>query len=86
MTDHAKLRILERGILEDEIQRIIDNPIHTVYDKYEENYKSYGIVDNKYNKKYIIIVHNSLNSNPVRIITGMITSKGGLKRYGFNNI
>lgn len=73
----------------DEIQRIIDNPIHTVYDKYEENYKSYGIVDNKYNKynkKYIIIVHNSLNSNPVRIITGMITSKGGLKRYGFNNI
>jgi hypothetical protein len=51
--------------------------------------KSYGIIDNKYdtnNKKYIVIVHNSLNSNPVKIITGMVTSKEGLKRFGFNNI
>ena len=51
--------------------------------------KSYGIIDNKYdtnNKKYIVIVHNSLNSNPVKIITGTVTSKEGLKRFGFNNI
>ena len=40
--------------------------------------------DNVDNKKKI--VHNSLNSNPVKIITGMVTSKGGLKRFGFNNI
>ena len=51
--------------------------------------KSYGIIDNKYdtnNKKYIVIVHNSLNPNPVKIITGKVTSKEGLKRFGFNNI
>lgn len=87
--DHAKIRILERGILQEDVQTIINNPIQTVYDDYEENCKSYGIIEDKYNKnnkKYIIIVHNSLNSDPVKIITGMVTSKGGLKRFGFNNI
>jgi hypothetical protein len=87
--DHAKIRILERGILEEEVKMIINNPIQTIFDDYEENYKSYGIIEDKYNannKKYIVIVHNSLNSNPVKIITGMVTSKGGLKRFGFNNI
>ena len=87
--DHAKIRILERGILEEDVQKIINNPIQTVYDDYEENYKSYGIIEDKYKenrKRYVIIVHNDLNSDPVKIITGMVTSKGGLKRFGFNNI
>jgi len=87
--DHAKIRILERGILEEDVKMVINNPIQTVFDAYEENFKSYGIIEDKYNtnnKKYIVIVHNSLNSNPVKIITGMVTSRGGLKRFGFNNI
>ena len=82
LTDHAKIRIIERNISEEDIQMIIDNPINTVYDDYEENYKSYGVVDEKYNnKKYMIVVHNGLNSNPVKIITAMYVSKGGLKRW-----
>ena len=50
---------------------------------------SYGIVIDKYNKDkkmYIMIVHNSLNLNPVKIITVMKTSKGGLKAIGFDNL
>lgn len=81
LTDHAKIRIIERNISEEDIQMIIDNPINTVYDEYEENYKSYGVVDEKYNKKYMIVVHNGLNSNPVKVITAMYVSKSGLKRW-----
>jgi hypothetical protein len=89
LTGHGKSQLFIRGILDQDIKTVINNPIQTVYDEYEENYKSYGIIEDKYNKnnkKYIIIVHNSLNSDPVNIITGMVTSKGGLKRFGFDNI
>ena len=75
--------------MEQDVETVVNNPIQTVYDDYEENYKSYGIIEDKYidnRKKYLIIVHNGLNSNPVKIITGMVISQGGLKRFGFNNI
>jgi len=85
---HAKIRMLERNISEEDIERIINNPIQTVYDEYEENYKSYGLVYDKYNKDnklFLLIVHTDLrqdlNSNPVKIITAMYVNKGGLKRW-----
>ena len=39
MSDHAYRRALERGISDEDIQRIINNPIDTIYDTYEENYE-----------------------------------------------
>jgi len=89
MTDHAKIRALERGISKDDIVRIINDPAETIYDNYEENYKSYGIITDPYNPNrtyYVIIVHNSLKADYVAIITVMITGKGGLKTHGFSNI
>ncbi|MGD1837384.1 MAG: DUF4258 domain-containing protein [Nitrososphaeraceae archaeon] len=64
LTDHAKLRAIERGISEDDIKMIINKPVETIYDKYEENFKSYVIVIDKYDNnktKYIMIIHNDLN-------------------------
>ena len=34
--DHAKIRILGRDILEEDVKMVINNPIQTVFDEYEE--------------------------------------------------
>ena len=85
MTAHARIRALERGIDEIDIERIINSPIETIYDRYEETYKSYGIAVNHYTgeSRYIIIIHTAFNKY-VTIITVMWTDKGGLKEYGFS--
>jgi uncharacterized DUF497 family protein len=87
MTTHARTRALERGIDLDDIERIINSPMQTIYAEYEERYKSYGIVTKPYSKevRYLIIVHTILNKY-VTIISVMYTSKGGLQEHGFSNI
>jgi Domain of unknown function (DUF4258) len=88
MSDHATFQAIRRNISEEDIERIINSPIETVYDSYEENYKSYGIVEDKYNrnqKLYLLIVHTNLqdhlNYNSVKIITVMYVNRGGLAKW-----
>jgi hypothetical protein len=87
MTAHAREKIIARGIDAMDIQRIINEPIETIYNEYEETYKSYGRARDPYTKKpyYVIIIHTTLNKY-VTIITVMFTDKGGLKFHGFSKL
>jgi len=84
---HAKERALARGVDELDIERIINSPLETIYNEYEETYKSYGEAIDPYTKKpsYLIIIHTILNKY-VTIITVMWTNKGGLKAHGFTKL
>jgi hypothetical protein len=88
LSDHAKGRIISRGVEESDIVRIINMPLETIYDEYEEDYKTYGTAIDPYTKEsfYLIIVHTALNTH-VKIITIMwVNSEGGLRAHGFSNL
>jgi uncharacterized DUF497 family protein len=87
MTAHAKERALHRGVDQTDIERIINSPTETIYDEYEENYKSYGLANDPYTKedRYLVIFHTILNKY-VKIISVMWTDKGGLQRHGFSKL
>ncbi len=80
-------RAFERGVLEEDIIYIINNPSQTIYDDERKNYKSYGKIIDPYTKeeKYLVIAHNKLNTT-VYIYTVMWTNHGGLKFYGFRDL
>ena len=52
---------------------------------YEENHKCYGKEPGKDNR-YIKIIYTKLNNNTLKVITVMITDKGGLRASGFSNL
>ena len=87
MTTHAMQRALERGIEKVDVERVINLPIETIYSKHEQNYKSYGLVNNPYTKeeRHLIVIHTILNKD-VKIISVMWGARGGLKRHGFRNL
>ena|SRR5215213_9809329 len=87
ITAHAREKTIARGIDAMDIQRIINEPIETIYNEYEETYKSYGEAIDPYTKKpyYVIMIHTALNKY-VTIISVMFTDKGGLKFHGFSKL
>lgn len=87
MTGHATQRSLSRGVVIADIEKVINFPEETIYDDYEETYKSYGRIIDPYTKqsRYLIIVHTGFNKH-VKVITLMwVNSKGGLKAHGFSS-
>lgn len=88
MTAHAKQQALIRGVDEREVERIINEPIETIESKYEETYKSFGKGKDPFGREssYIVIIHTSLYSRYVKVITVMWTNEKGLKHHGFSNI
>lgn len=88
MTAHAKQQSLVRGVDEGDVERIINDPIETIENKYEETYKSYGKGTEPFARdlSYLVIIHTSLNNRYVKIITVMWSNDKGLKHHGFSNI
>lgn len=88
MTAHARERALHRGVDQADIERIIKSPTETIYNAYEENYKSYGLANNPYTKedRYLVIFHTVLNKYVMIITSVMWTSKGGLQSHGFGKL
>jgi len=76
-----------REISKNDVLRILQNPIETVYDQERNNYKSFGIGTNPpiNEQPYLLIVHNTLN-NKIIAITTMWKGKGGLQIHGFSKI
>ena len=87
LTKHCKSRAFERYVTTQEISKVINNPIQTIYDDERQNYKSYSKSENPSYKDqpYLVVIHNKINTS-VKIITVMWTDKGGLKIIGFNKI
>jgi ABC-type transport system substrate-binding protein len=88
MTNHAREKAISRGVEEVDIERIINAPSETIYDEYEETYKSYGRATDPYTKEpyYLIIVHSAFNTY-VKVITVMwVNNNKGLKSHGFSNL
>ena len=82
---HAEQRSIERGIQKKVIEEILNGPVEEIYDLYEENHKCYGKEPAK-DDRYIKIIYTKLNNNTLKVITVMITDKGGLKASGFSNL
>ncbi|QLH09450.1 DUF4258 domain-containing protein [Candidatus Nitrosotenuis sp. DW1] len=87
-TDHARSRAVDRGIDENEIVRIVNNPIEEIFDQKNSNFKCYGQAMDYYIKqtRYLMIVHSGKFNNSVKIITSMWIDPQGLQFYGFNKI
>jgi membrane-anchored protein YejM (alkaline phosphatase superfamily) len=86
---HARQQCLARGILEKDVVSILQAPMGTVYDEYEENYKSFGNGTDAYTKKtqLLLVVHTDLKEKSgVTVITVMWTSTARLRGYGFSNV
>ena len=81
---HAEQRAIERGI-QKKISRNIDGPVDEICDEYEENHTCYGKEPAK-DDRYIKIIYAKLNNNTLKVITVMITDKGGLRPSGFRNL
>lgn len=91
LSNHARARIIERGIDIHDIRRIVNLPIDSLvsYDDGEKKYTVYGMAIDPYSgkSKYMLIVYKNLNKqDTVLIITALWPSKGGLERCGFTNI
>ena len=88
MTAHARERALQRGVDQADIERIIKSPIETIYNAYEENYKSYGLANDPYAKedRYLVIFHTVLSKYVMIITSVMWTSKEGLQSHGFSKL
>lgn len=86
-TRHVRQRAVERGIKLDQIYEVLLNPIETIFDREQRNYKSYGMPSNPLIKEqpYLMIVHSKFNT-VVTVITAMWKDKGGLKQDGFSKI
>lgn len=82
MTAHARGRAFERGINEIDIEMVINSPVKTIYSEDEQNFKSYGLVNDPYTneERYLIVIHTRLNKY-VTIISAMWGTKGGLKAW-----
>jgi len=85
LTTHCRQRTQERGIDNIDIEKVINDPVETFYDKERENYKSFGRGKNPSIKEqpYLVLIHSKINSS-VTIITAMWADKGGLKAIGFS--
>lgn len=85
LTTHCRQRTQERGIDIKDIEKVINDPVETSYDKERENYKSFGKGKNPLIKEqpYLVLIHSKINSS-VTIITAMWADKGGLKAIGFS--
>jgi uncharacterized DUF497 family protein len=87
LTAHAIERALHRGVDQTDIERIINSPTETIYNEYEENYKSYGLANDPYTKddRYLVIFHTTLDKY-VNVISVMWTDMEGLRRHGFRKL
>lgn len=87
LTNHCKARAVERYVTTQDISKVINSPIQTIYDKERQNYKSFGKTEKPpYNEQpYLVVIHNKINTS-AKVITVMWTDKGGLKVIGFNKI
>lgn len=87
LSPHAKIRAEERGVSEEDIQQVLDNPIDTIFANDRGRWKSYGKIVDKYSKveKYLIVVHTNYNpvTNMVTVISVIVTNKEGLHHHGF---
>lgn len=83
-TKHALKRIIERRIDKQDAEKVIQNPLETIVDKDNNNYKCFGEIYEK-EPKYLI-VNYAINNQCAKIITVMTTGKGGLKKDGFSRI
>jgi len=83
MTNHAKERASARGIDKSDIERVINHPTETIQDAYNGNFKSFGEIVTE--SRYLIIVHTEFNKY-VKVITVLMTDKGGIKADGFSKI
>ena len=85
LTTHCRQRIQDRDIDVKDIEKVINDPVETFYDKARQNYKSFGRGKNPLIKEqpYLVLIHSKINSS-VTIITAMWTGKGGLKAIGFS--
>lgn len=85
LTTHCRQRIQERAIDIKDIEKVINDPLETFYDKERQNYKSFGKSKDPLIKEqpYLVLIHSKINSS-VTIITAVWTDKGGLKAIGFS--
>ena len=85
ITTHCRQRTQERDIDIKDIEKVINGPLETIYDKERQNYKSFGKSKNPLIKEqpYLVLIHSKINSS-VTIITAMWADKGGLKAIGFS--
>ncbi|WP_420887986.1 DUF4258 domain-containing protein [Candidatus Nitrosotenuis cloacae] len=88
LTAHVRERAVSRGIDEEEIKRIVTNPIEEVFDKENFNYKCYGQAMDHYTKQtcYLMVVHSGKFNNSVTVITSMWIYPRRLKFYGFSKV
>ncbi len=85
LTTHCRQRIQERAIDIKDIEKVINDPLETFYDKERQNYKSFGKSKDPLIKEqpYLVLIHSKINSS-ITIITAMWADKGGLKAIGFS--
>lgn len=84
-SNHAFIRLHQRGIVKQDVENIIKNPIDRIVQS-DNKIKIYGIIPNPENEllKYLVVVYIELiNDSTVKVLTVMVKDKGGLKRDGF---
>lgn len=86
-TRHVRQRAVERGIELEQIYEVLLNPIETIFDREQRNYKSYGMPSTPLIKEqpYLMVVHSKFNT-VVTVITAMWKDKGGLRQHDFSKI
>lgn len=86
-TQHAIDRTFQRWIKKDDVERIIRNPIESMYDQVNDKFRCFGKGVDSYTKeeKYLIVVFRKFNTYDL-VITAMWATQGDLKVNGFNKI
>ena len=70
LTNHCKARAVERYVTTQDISKVINSPIQTIYDNERQNYQSFGKAEKPpYNEQpYLAVIHNKINTS-VKAIT-----------------
>ena len=85
-SNHAFIRLHQRGILKEDVENIIKNPIQIIRQP-DNKLKCFGIIPNPENEliKYLVVVYiEYMTKDTVKVLTVMLKDKGGLKYDGFS--
>lgn len=80
-THHARVQMRERGITEGAVREVLSNPAETILTR-ANRLASYAQI----RAKYIVVIHERVDSDQDLIITAMIVDHRRLLRFGFTQV
>ncbi len=79
-TDHAKERMAQRGLTEEEVISVVSNPVKTIRTR-ANRLASFSRIEGK----YIVVIHEHSEGDEL-VVTAMKVDRARLARFGFTEI